>query len=83
MEDNSQTVFFFFFSFLIPARLMKGIFCFHVDKCTLCKFTIIFLKSSMNHEIAILNDICTNIFKLVVRYILFPKSSMSVFFFTF
>ena len=32
----------------------------------LCRFTIIFVKSSLNHENHILSDICVNILKLVV-----------------
>ena len=53
--------------------LNEGYFRFsHLLMYFLCRFTIIFLKSSLNHEKHILSDICVNILKLVVWYVLFP-----------
>ena len=57
---------------------MKNLFQFsYLIMYFLYKFTIIFFKNNLNHEIIILNNTCTNIFKLEVWYIFFPKKKKS------
>ena len=59
-------MFSFSFLFFTFSWINKGQFWFsHLLMYFLCRFTNIFLKSNLNHEIAILSDICTNIFKLM------------------
>ena len=67
MEENSQTNFFFFLNFFNFNWIYEGHFqCSHLLMYFLNIFTIIFLNSNLNHKIAILSGICTNIFKFMV-----------------